>query len=97
MSGFNRRRVLLRTTRLNERNRLIIRRKNLRSCTDPFDVCNEQFRKLFRLPKEICRNFIDEVSPHMESKVRNTRLSKTLRILVALRYFAQGKLTPIVQ
>lgn len=92
MSGFYRRNVIATLNGVNERNKLTVKRNHLRSSTELFDLPSDQFRELFRLPVEICHDLIAEVAPFMKSKLRNTRLYKALRVLIALRFFAQGKI-----
>ncbi|XP_036320303.1 uncharacterized protein LOC118734703 [Rhagoletis pomonella] len=72
------------------RNRLRSKRKLLRESTDPFCISEERFTEIFRLPKEICRNVFNEIRPFMLQRTSSCGLSKVLRFLVALRFFAQG-------
>jgi hypothetical protein len=37
---------------------------SLRSRLDPFELPNREFRKLFRLTKELYQNLVGELTPH---------------------------------
>ncbi|KAK5643411.1 hypothetical protein RI129_007256 [Pyrocoelia pectoralis] len=49
-----------------------------------------QFIQIFRLSKDVCRYLIELVRPFMTPQRRATDLSVTVRVLVALRFFAAG-------
>jgi SpoU rRNA methylase family enzyme len=63
-------------------------RKVLRSSLDPLP--NQEFRKLFRLTKDVYQNLVGELTPHLQAGERSTKLSIDMRVLVALRFFATG-------
>ncbi|XP_036339890.1 uncharacterized protein LOC118749211 [Rhagoletis pomonella] len=73
----------------NLRNSLRTKRKSLRESTDPFNISEERFIDIFRLPKVICRSVYAEICPYMRQNA-SRGLSGMLRFLVALRFFAQG-------
>ena len=80
----------LRRRRYAARNRMRAARLYLREKYDPFEkTTEEEFVKLFRLKKDICRHFISLIEPFMRE--RTCGLSKTTRILCAIRFFATGK------
>ena len=72
------------------RNRMRTARLYLREHYDPFEeTTEEEFVKLFRLKKDICKHFISLIEPFMEE--RTYGLSKITRVLCAIRFFATGK------
>ena len=72
------------------RNRMRAARLYLRENYDPFEqTTEEEFFKLFRLKKDICRDVIALIEPFMNE--RTFGLSKTTRVLCAIRFFATGK------
>ena len=72
------------------RSRMRSARLYLREMYDPFEqATEEEFVKLFRLNKEICKVFIEIIEPYMDEHPYG--ISKTTRILCALRFFATGK------
>ena len=73
------------------RNKMRTARLYLREHFDPFVQTTEvEFIRLFRLTKDICRHFIELISPFMDER-RTYGLTKTTRVLCALRFFATGK------
>ena len=72
------------------RNKMRALRAILRESYDPFEeTTEEEFVKLFRLTKGICRCFINLIEPFMDERLYG--LTKTTRVLCALRFFATGK------
>lgn len=69
---------------------LKFQRKLLRSRLEPFNLPDREFRKLFRLSKELYQNLVVELTPHLEQGQRSTKLSIDTRLLAALRFFATG-------
>lgn len=75
----------------NERRRPFNReRRVLRDTNDPVQLPNVQFRRLFRVTKEVFQILIDQLTPFTAEGIRNTRLPVHLRILAVLRFFATG-------
>lgn len=72
------------------REELARERRTLRNESNPFELPDEEFRKMYRLTKELAQNLIAELEPHMNHGQRNTRLPIDLRVLAALRFFAHG-------
>lgn len=78
---------------MNFNNRKLVRlhRTTLRQ-TNVFDILQEaEFKANFRFGKEICQYLVDLIKPHMSGRERSSGLTKQVRILCALRYFATGK------
>ncbi|KAK5643437.1 hypothetical protein RI129_007282 [Pyrocoelia pectoralis] len=68
-----------------------IQRHNRYNHIDAFEILMEhQFIQIFRLSKDVCRYLIELVRPFMTPQRRATDLSVTVRVLVALRFFAAG-------
>ncbi|KAK9721114.1 DDE superfamily endonuclease [Popillia japonica] len=75
----------------NERRRPFNReRRVLRDTNDPVQLPNVQFRRLFRVTREVFQILIDQLTPFTAEGIRNTRLPVHLRILAVLRFFATG-------
>ena len=72
------------------RNRMRASRLDLRESYDPFEhTLEEKFVKLFRIKKDTCKEFISIIEPFLSE--RTNGLSKSTRVLCALRFFATGK------
>lgn len=66
-------------------------KRTCREVNDPFkDLTEEEFKRLFRLNKEICRIFIDTLMPYMQERVQPHGISAEIKILCAVRFFATG-------
>lgn len=73
------------------RNReLRIAKRVMRDQSDPFHLPDSRFRELFRLNKDLVANIFAELVPHMQDNIRNTKIVKQTRILIALRFFSTG-------
>lgn len=57
---------------------------------DPFLLPDRQFRRIFRLTKELVENIIILVTPYMVQPRRNSALSPQLKVLCSLKFFASG-------
>lgn len=69
---------------------LRLERIHLRDHANVFELPESEFRKCFRLSKELVQNLIEQLTPHMNIGARGTKISIFLRVLAALRFFAQG-------
>lgn len=73
-----------------EKNEKIERRrrlKHLRDKSDPFSMPENAFIKMFRLPKFLCADLINELEPH---DTQNSSMPLSLRFLAALYFYAHG-------
>ncbi|KAJ8909786.1 hypothetical protein NQ315_011196 [Exocentrus adspersus] len=84
------RHLLLENDNQLRRYRLRIQKRVMRDQSNPFQLTDRRFIELFRLNKELTINLSNELIPHMEDCIRNTRIPKQTRILIALRFFAVG-------
>lgn len=66
-------------------------RRSLRDGQNPFDVATEEhFIQLYRFPKALCMDLIDEIKPFLDSTQRRSALPCHIKVLSALRFFATG-------
>lgn len=71
---------------------MAITRRHLRDTNNPWDaMMDRQFIDIFRLPKDVCLEFVDSVTPFMKKTTRIHAIPAYLRVLAALRFFATGK------
>ena len=80
------RRLLLLNDQDDSRSQLRIQRKRVRDMADPFDLYEEEFKQIYRMPQNLVFILRDMAAPHMA----NTFISKEIRILVALSFLAEG-------
>lgn len=73
-----------------QREILRVERRHFRDISNVFELPETEFRRLFRLSKDLARSLIEELTPHMDNGLRNTKVPITIRIMGALRFFAQG-------
>ncbi|XP_044746590.1 uncharacterized protein LOC123308106 isoform X2 [Coccinella septempunctata] len=64
--------------------------RNLRDNSNPFELPDKIFTKLFRLDKETCQLIIHSISEHMHDSQRSTFVPKHLRILCTLHFLGHG-------
>uniref|UniRef100_A0A1B0DJD8 Uncharacterized protein n=1 Tax=Phlebotomus papatasi TaxID=29031 RepID=A0A1B0DJD8_PHLPP len=57
---------------------------------DPFELPDMEFRNLYRFPKPLCREIVNEVVPFLKPPKRRTAISQDRKVLAALRFFAVG-------
>lgn len=69
---------------------LRVERRALRDHSNPFELPETEFRKHYRLSRDLTRNLIEELTPHLNLGRRSTKISVPARIFAALRFFAQG-------
>lgn len=62
----------------------------LRDEQNAFELPEIEFRRCFRLTKDLVQQLIGELTPHMPDGIRATRIPIHIRILAALRFFAHG-------
>lgn len=62
----------------------------LRDISDPFTIPDAEFRKHFRLSKEITKVLIDSLKPYIPDRKRSTGIPVEIKILTALSFFAHG-------
>lgn len=74
-----------------QRNKLRILRRSLRDVQNPFEMTtDEHFVELYRFPKHLCMELIDELKPFLNTTARSNAISCHVKILCALRFFATG-------
>ncbi|KAK0171480.1 hypothetical protein PV327_011236 [Microctonus hyperodae] len=64
-------------------------RQGLRLTEDPFDLTDNEFRKLYRLTPDLMYNLIHALEPRLQ-RTRVTGLSAEKQILSAVRFYATG-------
>lgn len=65
--------------------------RQLRDASNPFDMSDEAFRRLYRFPRELAHElFVEEISPFLQDGNRSTKIPKVVRFLVCLHFYAQG-------
>lgn len=62
----------------------------LRDRNNPFHLPNSEFKRLFRLSKDLMQNLIEELTPHMNEGLRNTKISIPLRVLAIVHFLGTG-------
>ncbi|KAJ8946795.1 hypothetical protein NQ314_008778 [Rhamnusium bicolor] len=67
-----------------------ILQRNLRDASDPFNMPDAMFSKIFRLNKFTCQQLINNLTPHLSRFARITRVPIHLRVLATLHFFGQG-------
>ncbi|KAJ8950118.1 hypothetical protein NQ314_007970, partial [Rhamnusium bicolor] len=67
-----------------------ILQRNLRDASDPFNMPDAMFTKIFRLNKFTCQQLINNLTPHLSRSARITRVPIHLRVLATLHFFGQG-------
>ncbi|KAF5281736.1 hypothetical protein FQR65_LT14576 [Abscondita terminalis] len=73
--------------RRNANNRLT---RQLRDHSNPFNMPNEVFRRLYRFSPELAHQLFLEIAPLLEDGVRRTKIPKVVRFLVTLHFYSQG-------
>ncbi|KAK3917646.1 Putative nuclease [Frankliniella fusca] len=73
-----------------EGNEMRVARRRLRDHQDPFDAPDEYFRNIFRVNKELARDLIAAVRPHLRQRTRAQGLSAECQVLCAVRFYAVG-------
>ncbi|KAJ8911984.1 hypothetical protein NQ315_003266 [Exocentrus adspersus] len=71
-------------------NQLRLERRIFRDEQNAFELPEREFRKCFRLSRQLVQDLIRDLTPHMDAGIRATRVPIHIRILGALRFFAQG-------
>lgn len=69
---------------------LIRQRRNLRDQSDPFSLQDDRFIELFRLDKQLARNLINLVSPHLNERQIQSGITNEIKVLATLRFYATG-------
>lgn len=58
-----------------------LQRRQIRDMSNPFEIPEDVFRRLYRAPRGLVMDFINEVSPFLTDSIRITSVSKHLKIL----------------
>uniref|UniRef100_A0A6P7HBR8 Uncharacterized protein LOC114348829 n=1 Tax=Diabrotica virgifera virgifera TaxID=50390 RepID=A0A6P7HBR8_DIAVI len=67
-----------------------LERRVLRDTSNPFEIPDELFKGLYRLPKQIANNLIHELEPFLMDPLRITSFPIHLKVLCALHFYAHG-------
>ncbi|XP_017479896.1 PREDICTED: putative nuclease HARBI1 isoform X3 [Rhagoletis zephyria] len=74
-----------------QRDNLRVLRRRLRDDQNPFEITtDEHFIDLYRFPKALCLELINELMPFMPNSQRRHAVPSHVIILSALRFFATG-------
>ena len=65
-------------------------KRSLRDFQDPFDISDSDFIKLYRFPKHLVLNLVDELNVHIYESRYNNGIPVHQKILSALRFYATG-------
>ncbi|XP_019894036.2 putative nuclease HARBI1 [Musca domestica] len=77
--------------RIEQRNSLRILRRSLRDHHNPFEIATEEsFFELYRMPKHLCLELIEELKPFLPKSRRVHAIPCHLIVLSSLRFFATG-------
>lgn len=68
-----------------------IQRRHLRDLNNPFSIPNRRFVELFRLNKDMARNLVASLTPHLRQARRTSAIHPILKIFSALRFYATGE------
>ncbi|CAH2088782.1 unnamed protein product [Euphydryas editha] len=66
-----------------------VERRRLRDAQNPFELPREEFFSLFRLPQEATMNLVNLLRAELQCE-RIIGLSPEIKVLVAIRFYAQG-------
>lgn len=66
---------------------LRLERQRLRDFYDPFQIPENEFKSLYRMPQHLAITLINELIPFIE----NTTIPIAVRVLIALHFYAKGK------
>ena len=69
---------------------LLRKRRLLRRDSDPFNLPNQRFIELFRLSKELTRDFIESLRPHLPQRLEQFGITIDNMVLATLRFYATG-------
>nr|CAI5829502.1 unnamed protein product [Callosobruchus analis]CAI5831382.1 unnamed protein product [Callosobruchus analis] len=64
--------------------------RQIPSWSDPYELSDNAFIKLYRLTKPMTENLIDILTPHIPAPTTISGLSVARKVLLALRFFASG-------
>jgi len=64
--------------------------RNMRDVSNPFEIPEELFRKLYRFDVQTARDLLDELLPFLEERQRNTRISSILQFFSTITFLAHG-------
>lgn len=67
-----------------------MQRRLLRANSNPFDLPDNRFIELFRLNKEVARNLITGLTPHLNQRQYQSGIRIDTKVLTALRFYATG-------
>ncbi|KAK9728656.1 hypothetical protein QE152_g17112 [Popillia japonica] len=72
------------------RNRVRYINRNLRDASNPFELPERNFVKIFRLSKESARYVINTILPHLNEPQRSTSIPPHLGVLCVLHFLGHG-------
>lgn len=64
--------------------------RNLRDASNPFELPEDIFRRMYRLNVDAARNLLDEMLPFFENGTRRTRCPPIVRFFCTLSFLAHG-------
>lgn len=74
--------------------RILFRR--LRDTSNPFELPDVTFKKLFRLSKPVVTYILREIEPHFNNRIRNTRVPYVIQLLCTLNFYGNGSYQQII-
>ncbi|KAL4709478.1 hypothetical protein ACJJTC_012815 [Scirpophaga incertulas] len=66
-------------------------KRHLKVEIEPFDLPDSTFLETYRLPKDVVRSLINEVTPVMPETTKSIEFSVESKVLAALSFYASGK------
>lgn len=82
--------AIIETVEREEQNYPRILRRQLRDVEDPFGISDQHFIKLFRLPKHLTFQLIEELKEYIYESRYSNGIPIHVKVLSALRFFATG-------
>ncbi|KAJ8928616.1 hypothetical protein NQ314_018795 [Rhamnusium bicolor] len=69
---------------------LRLQKRVMRDENDPFNLPDRRFIDLFRPNNDLVSYLFRKLVPHMSESLRVTKITREIRIFIALRFFATG-------
>ncbi|KAJ8910318.1 hypothetical protein NQ315_012239 [Exocentrus adspersus] len=77
-------------TNIRQKREVRILQRHLRDVSNPFNLPEALFLKLYRVNKHLCQYLINTLIPHLNAPTRITRIPVHLRILTVLHFLGHG-------
>ncbi|XP_037827281.1 uncharacterized protein LOC119615284 [Lucilia sericata] len=71
-------------------NDLRLQRRELRDNSNPMELPDSEFRRNFRVCKEVFQDILHMVAPHFSKTYRQTAIHPTLKVAIFLKFLATG-------